>query len=514
MRSQYTQTLLLLLIFILSSCSVDTTPISSPVLTETSEPLLTNANQSTLATTAASAAPTVTSTPPLALGELTAFYRLRIELITSSDWTTLELLNPDNVLTIRQMNTQWAPSGSATEFATLSLSQPLSAAETSTRIAMTADYAITPQALEQPLNFLLQKGALNSSKVRIYNLVGDTVSLLLEVDHQEPVANNPDTNPLAFSLDLSRLSAVPPREGASRRADLEPMVWAFYYPWYSLDDWDSDQLVDHPAEPYASSSPQAITRHIEQAQAAGIDGFIVSWWGPGTQTDRNLVTLLDLAEERDFKVAIYFETLVNGIEREENQIFAWVAHAIRTYGSHPAYMRIDGKPLIVLWATNAVTYRDWVVVSNALYIQGLEAALLGMGYCSPNLELFDGYHDYAVFSYPDLFQTYAWAARMARYYPLLMDNPESKIFAATVQPGYDDRLLPDRGGGQVQGRLDGDTYRATFEAALASDPDWIFITSWNEWWETTQIEPSQAYGDLYLQITREYVDRWKGEQEQ
>ena len=63
-------------------------------------------------------------------------------------------------------------------------------------------------------------------------------------------------------------------------------------------------------------TPQAIARHIEQAQAAGIDGFITSWWGPGTETDRNLVTLLDLAEERDFKVAIYFETLDNGIGRD------------------------------------------------------------------------------------------------------------------------------------------------------------------------------------------------------
>ncbi len=507
MRIQYILSLLILLA--LSSCTVDATPTSSPVPSVTGETEQTG----TMLPTPISATPTIAPTLLSNAGELIPFYRLRIELITSSDWTTLELLNPDNVLTIRQMNTLWAPVNSATEFATLYLSQPISAAETSTRIAMTADYAITPQALEQPLNFLLQKGALNSSTVRIYNLVGDTVSLLLEVDHQNLVVDNPDTNPREFSLDLGRLSAVPPKEGTSMRADLDPMVWAFYYPWYSLDDWESDQLVDKPEEPYASSNPQAIAHQIEQAQASGIDGFIASWWGPGTQTDRNLITLLDLAEERDFKVAIYYETLDNGIGREENEIFAWVAHAIRTYRNHPAYMQIDGKPLIVLWATDAVTYRDWVVVSNALYIQGLDAVLLGMGYSSPNLELFAGYHDYAVFSNPDLFQTYAWAARMARYYPLLMDNPVAKIFAATVQPGYDDRLLPDRGGGQVQERMDGDTYRATFEAALASDPDWIFITSWNEWWETTQIEPSQTYGDLYLQITREYVDRWKGEQE-
>jgi hypothetical protein len=501
--------LCLIFSLIFSSCTAGTNPTSSPVLPAIDAALPTSTSQPTLPPATA----TVTTTPTLspALDERISFYRLRIELTTSSDWTTLELLNTENVLTVRQLNTVWAPENATAELNMLSLSQPLSAAETSSRVAMTVDYAVATQALDQPLNFLLQKGALNSSTVRIYNLIGETTSLLLEVEHQSEVAGDPDTNPLSFSLDLSRLKAVPPIEAACGCAELPPMVWAFYYPWYSLDDWANDQLVDRPAQPYASSDPLTIARQIEQAQAAGIDGFVTSWWGPGTETDRNLVTMLDLAEERNFKIAIYFETLDDGIGRTENEIFAWVMRIIHEYGGHPAYMQIDGKPVIVLWATEAVIPVHWTIVTNALYLEGQEATLIGMGYSTANLELFDGYHDYAVFTYPDLFQTDANAAQMARYYPLLMDNPEAKIFAATVQPGYDDHLLPDRGGGQVQERLDGDFYRSTWDAALASDPDWIFITSWNEWWETTQIEPSETYGDLYLQITREYIDLWKGE---
>ena len=53
--------------------------------------------------------PAVTPTLPPTLDELVSFYRLRVELTTSSDWTTLELLNPENVLTVRQLNTVWAP---------------------------------------------------------------------------------------------------------------------------------------------------------------------------------------------------------------------------------------------------------------------------------------------------------------------------------------------------------------------------------------------------------------------
>jgi hypothetical protein len=45
----------------------------------------------------------------------------------------------------------------------------------------------------------------------------------------------------------------------------------------------------------------------------------------------------------------------------------------------------------------------------------------------------------------------------------------------------------------------------SWNAALASHPDWITITTFNEWFEGAMIEPSVHYGDLYLNITRGYT---------
>ena len=94
-------------------------------------------------------------------------------------------------------------------------------------------------------------------------------------------------------------------------------------------------------------------------------------------------------------------------------------------------------------------------------------------------------------------------------YPILADSPASKIAAIDVVPGYDDRLIPGRKGA-VQDRENGAFYEGMFNAALASNPDWILITSWNEWWENTYIEPGQLYGNQYLTLTREFADKWKG----
>jgi len=60
-----------------------------------------------------------------------------------------------------------------------------------------------------------------------------------------------------------------------------------------------------------------------------------------------------------------------------------------------------------------------------------------------------------------------------------------------------------------QNRADGAFYQATAEAALATNPDGLWINSWNEWVEGTYIEPGVQYGDRYLQLTAQIAARFK-----
>jgi uncharacterized protein YraI len=83
-----------------------------------------------------------------------------------------------------------------------------------------------------------------------------------------------------------------------------------------------------------------------------------------------------------------------------------------------------------------------------------------------------------------------------------------KFWAATVMPGYDDTRTT-RADKFARQRQDGDFYRSTWNAALASRPDFVILTSFNEWVEGSQIEPSVTYGNLYLDLTREYAAQFK-----
>jgi hypothetical protein len=76
---------------------------------------------------------------------------------------------------------------------------------------------------------------------------------------------------------------------------------------------------------------------------------------------------------------------------------------------------------------------------------------------------------------------------------------QNKLFLATVVPGYDDTAV--RIPGFIVERENGDYYRSMWTTAKVSNPDGFMITSFNEWHEGSEIEPSLEYSYQYIDIT-------------
>jgi hypothetical protein len=75
-------------------------------------------------------------------------------------------------------------------------------------------------------------------------------------------------------------------------------------------------------------------------------------------------------------------------------------------------------------------------------------------------------------------------------------------------PGYNDvRIRPN--GGFATDRAGGAYYDRSWQAAIGSTPNWIVVTSFNEWPEGTYIEPSAAYGGQYLGATAAWSAQFK-----
>ena len=263
---------------------------------------------------------TPTATDISTLVETIKYIHLRIEFTSHTDWAGLELLSPGNLLAASEVSTSGALDSYSIAGNVIGINQPIAAAQSGAAVGIVVDYAFHKSADE--LNFRLTKGDLNGCQVKFYAVVGENSTLLTTINHYNIVPNSQGVNPYPFTLTLRDFPDFQLNTKEVHRLQIPKMVWAFYYPWYIMDHWNSNILIDRPETPYASNDPEAIARHIEQAQSAGIDGFISSWWGPNSpDTDPNLQILLDLALESDFAVTIYFETLTGNGPLNESHHF-------------------------------------------------------------------------------------------------------------------------------------------------------------------------------------------------
>jgi hypothetical protein len=73
-------------------------------------------------------------------------------------------------------------------------------------------------------------------------------------------------------------------------------------------------------------------------------------------------------------------------------------------------------------------------------------------------------------------------------------------------PAFDDRRLRGQLGFRIAPRLDGvATYDRTWQVALDNRADYVLVTSWNEFFEGTAIEPTVEDGHTYLDATRRWA---------
>ena len=290
----------------------------------------------------------------------------------------------------------------------------------------------------------------------------------------------------------------------------ERLVLAFYYNWFDENSWGPNKVPDRPAETYVSRDRAAMGRHIDQAKAAGIDALVVNWWGPGAnnQTDTNLRAMLDEAAARGFRLAVDVD-MNSPYLKGAAAIQAAMSALLNGHAKHSAYLKVDGKPVVFFYHQNArLSTSGWAGIRAA--VDPNHASLwIEEGTDVSPLTVFDGHHLYSVTwaNRTDMAYTANKFARLVRAKAAALGAP--KIYVATVMPGYDDRKT-GRGGAFAVGREDGAYYARSWQAAIGSAPDWVVITSFNEWPEGTYIEPSQAYGSRYLEMTAQWAAAFRG----
>ena len=275
-------------------------------------------------------------------------------------------------------------------------------------------------------------------------------------------------------------------------------VLAYYYAWWDASNFS--RTMFQPGEAYNSDDPNVMQRHVQQAQTAGLDGFVMSWYGNGDRTDKNLAVLLDTSQKTGFRATIHFETpRFWGADDVVAQLTAFYDQRI----DHPAMVRYQGRPVIFFWRAAMYDNATWNAIRaqvdperRAVWIADGDQFGILSG------EAWDGISPYSI----------AWSSNPARQLPGWAAKAQAvapdKLWIPPVSPGCNDGAV--RPTTCSQERSGGAYYQATWDGAVASNPSWaVIVSTFNEWMESTQIEPSVQYGDHYLQMTRHNADEYR-----
>ena len=284
---------------------------------------------------------------------------------------------------------------------------------------------------------------------------------------------------------------VPATPTVDRASAAAVPLLAYYYIWYDTRSWDRAK-DDYPElGRYSSDDPAVMASHVEMAKQAGIDGFIVSWKSTPA-LNRRLEQLSGIATANGLKLALIYE----GLDFHRNplpveRVRRDLTEAADRYTSAPAFDIFD-RPLVIWSGTWRFSAADIARVARPLRDRLL---ILGSERNPEGVRRLAGMVDGGAYywSSGDPQRTPGYRQKLAAMGELVHD--QGGIWIAPAAAGFDARKL---GGSRVVERRDGATLLASLSAAMTSAPDAVGLISWNEFSESSHVEPSQRYGRRYL----------------
>ena len=278
-------------------------------------------------------------------------------------------------------------------------------------------------------------------------------------------------------------------------ATLQVPVLAYYYIWYDTDSWNRAKSDLPLLGKYSSDNTHVMREHIRWAKSAGIEGFIVSWKHTAT-LDRRLAKLIDVAESENFKLAIIYQ----GLDFSRNplpadRVATDLDYFVTTFASRTAFqIPAFSKPLVIWSGTWMFDRADIARVTtqrrDQLLLLASERNLDGYQRLA---DVVDG--DAYYWSSVNPATTPGYLAKLTEMGRAVRRNGGTWIPPAA--PGFDARKV---GGSSVVERRNGKTLRQEIDTALAASPSALGLISWNEFSESSHLEPSAQYANRYLDV--------------
>jgi len=445
-----------------------------------------------------SASLTSASAAPVAPQPVTLAH-LRLTLQSNSDWTQVQL-RPGTVVSkyVASSTGSGTPAGLGVKGATGPSTQ-------------TVDLVYSDTSSAPTFQIEVDKGYVGATAVLVSNVNNGTAT---PVAYVVDTVHSPSDGSNHVVQTVSRTALMGTTPIAQPHADARRLVLAFYYPWSFGTNYNDPHLADRPANPRNVWNPGGVASMTAQAKAHGVDGFIVSWGGEAAD-GAAFDTALNAAENQQQVITGYLETpratATRGGPVDPAVVQARLAQLLQRSDS-PAFLKAsDGVPVVFVYQMSALPAAQWDAILANLHDAGQDVHLVGDATDASYLSDEWGLHRYAVNQPASTLANWAQnTSLLARGQAIVNPAAAPKLFAGTASPGSDDQAL--RGlTNAITPRAGGATYTATWNAALSAQPDWVLVTSWNEWYEGTAIEPGVANGSSALNQTAALAAAWRNQ---
>jgi hypothetical protein len=326
------------------------------------------------------------------------------------------------------------------------------------------------------------------------------------------------------------------------------VVLSPYYLWYrrDLSNWKDGHKYTSLLGEYRSDDPIVMSKHIDWATGHGIDGFLVSWtgyeYGDLKYFDDNFKLFLNNPLSKDVLIAILYEspgrlrTIGNSNAPSEKDVnspenlqtlLSDFEYLSKTYFEKGNYFRINSKPVVYIY-DSAAFIGDVVAAINKLreHVRGsagFELYLIS-DHAHPSVLPGDNKEwEERARSFDGITSWLGGYSGEGRYLGGTYENQirivysrwgkwageNSKKLIPFITPEFDNRYVNWGCPNCIPLNRSPQLFEERINIALkhTQSPQIIFVGTWNDFFESTTLEPSREYEFTYLEILKNVLEK-------
>ncbi|WP_317175711.1 glycoside hydrolase family 99-like domain-containing protein [Halomontanus rarus] len=320
------------------------------------------------------------------------------------------------------------------------------------------------------------------------------------------------------------------------------LIGAHYCTWlypenYSNDSWADECVMDPVLGNYDGTDSEVIQQHIDWSLDHGLNWWWMSWWGRDegpentNSSDKMIRSFLETEGADRMPFSILYESTgllewtddgTVDLDDPENRsrLRDHFEYFAENFFDQPNYRRIDGKPAVFMYVSRTYTGDIEAALSEAKEAAGEDLYLIGdfVDWEPPSdddreaIRHYDAITTYNSYKPREDIDEIDFVDRVVSGFEewQAAADEQNVAFIPEVIPGFDDTEIthvPDRPAHPVLSR-DEDRFVDMCERALEYRDETlnaVFLTSFNEWFENSVVEPSESEGTKYLEILRDVL---------